>query len=88
MMEKYTQPRAYFPDSDHGSILLAATSPGGLSLVIFMFIRFAKSLNVLLGVSAGNSVRRAGMTADDPEVRFQRRAGLGGSIRNILMATI
>ena len=39
MMEKYTQPRAYFPACGHGSSLLAAISPGALFLVMGILIR-------------------------------------------------
>lgn len=62
-MEKYTQPSAYFPDLDHGSSVLAATSPGGLLLVILILIRFAKSWRGTVGVPFRRKVRREGMIA-------------------------
>ena len=64
MMEKYTQPRAYFPDFDHGSSLLAATIPGGLLLVILILIRFTKSRSGSVGMPRGRMVRREGMVVD------------------------
>lgn len=64
MIEKYTQPSAYFPDLDHGSSWLAATSPGGLLLVILILIRFTKSRRGIVGVPCGMKVRREGMIAD------------------------
>lgn len=66
-MEKYTQPSAYFPDFDHGSSLLAATSPGGLLLVILIWIRLANSWRGVVGVvdvPCGMKDRREGMVAD------------------------
>ena len=53
MIEKYTQPSAYFPDFAHGSCLLAATSSGGLLLVILILIRLAKSWRGFVGVPCG-----------------------------------
>ncbi len=41
MIEKYTQPRAYLPDFDHGSCFTAAARPGGLEGFTGMFMRFA-----------------------------------------------
>ena len=64
MIEKYTQPSAYFPDFDHGSSWLAATSPGGLLLVILILIRFARSWRGIVGVPCGMKVRREGMVAE------------------------
>ena len=64
MIAKYTQPSAYFPDFDQGSSLLAATSPGGLLLVILILIRFAKSWRGIVGVPWGMKVRKEGMVAD------------------------
>lgn len=63
MMEKYTQPSAYFPDLDQGSCLLAATSPGGLLLVILILIRLAKSWRGNVGVLCATRERRKGMMA-------------------------
>lgn len=73
MMEKYTQPSAYFPDLDHGSCLLAATSPGGLLLVILMLIRFAKFRRGSVGVPWGMKVRKEGIVVDVKAVQLQRR---------------
>lgn len=64
MIEKYTQPRAYFPDFDHGSSWLAATSPGGLLFVILILIRLAKSWRGIVGVPRGMKVGREGMVDD------------------------
>ncbi len=70
MIEKYTQPRAYFPDFDHGSSWLAAISPGGLLLVILILIRFTRSWRGIVGVRCGMKARREGMVAD---VKASRR---------------
>lgn len=88
MMEKYTQPSAYFPDLDHGSSLLAATSSGGLLLVILILIRFAKSWNGSVGVPCGMKVRREGMVADVKVFRLQRGIRLGRGIRTFSSAII
>lgn len=39
IIEKYTHPSPYFPAFDHGCSLLAAISPGGLLLVMGIFMR-------------------------------------------------
>ena len=76
MMEKYTQPSAYFPDLDQGSCLLAATSPGGLLLVILILIRLAKSWRGNVGVPCGIRERRKGMIAGG-EVLALKTGGMG-----------
>ncbi len=53
MIEKYTQPRAYFPDFANGSCFTAAARPGGLEDVTGMFMRFAVDRVVVV-----NSFRR------------------------------
>lgn len=64
MIEKYTQPSAYFPDFAHGSCLLAATSSGGLLLVILILIRLTRSWRGSVGVPCRKEDRRKGMVAD------------------------
>lgn len=88
MIEKYTQPSAYFPDFDHGSSVLAATNPGGLLLVILILIRFAKSWRGIVGVPCGMKVRREGMVAVVKVFRLQRRMRLGRSVRSFGSAII
>ena len=87
-MEKYTQPSAYFPDFDHGSCLLAATSPGGLLLVILTLIRFTRSWRDSVGVFRGKWDRRKGMVADVRAFELYRVSGCGRSIRNLPIAII
>ena len=78
MMEKYTQPSAYLPDLDQGSCLLAATSPGGLLLVILILIRLAKSWRGDVGVPCWTRERRKGMIAGREVWALDRKIGLGG----------
>ena len=78
MMEKYTQPSAYFPDLDQGSCLLAATSPGGLLLVILILIRLTKSWRGNVGVPCGIRERRKGMIAGGEVLALYGRIGIGG----------
>ena len=88
MIEKYTQPSAYFPDFDHGSCLLAAISPGGLLLVILILILFAKSWRGIVGVPFGVKVHREGMAADVKTFRLYRGIRLGQSVRSLRSAII
>ena len=83
MIEKYTQPSAYFPDFDHGSCLLAATSPGGLLLVTLTLIRFARSWRGSVGVPWRMRDRRKGMVADVEVFKVQSSDELGRSVRSL-----
>ncbi len=60
-MEKNTQPKAYLPDCDHGSCLLAATKPGGLLLLTGMLMRLVRDRKDVERVATSWGACRGGM---------------------------
>lgn len=80
--QKYTHPRAYFPDCDHGSTVFASTSPGGLLLLqhgIFMRFSNCGRLGILLKTSRSTRVVASSRLSRATPALFARsstRAGI------------
>ena len=80
MAQKYTHPKAYFPESRHGSIVFASINPGGLDSLYGISMRFSSDRIALLVSSLANEAAYSIISSAMP-ARFASRSASAGMLK-------